>query len=317
MRGNWDHRPLLIYQVEDGLWDYTTKLTGIEAGEFCGQVVVVGDVDQQPEGVTVPMTADTFIGKSDGGVHIDAHNVTAYGTKTYLRHGHHWGNPTACYCVSSAGGYIGEFANAAAAKAYADATYWGVPMWEHIARGYNNGDWRSLYRASFAAHAGKTVNTVALRLYVIETPSLEWKFNIAEELNLFEYHIGTNVLYLAGNYALPGGFQCRSGWSGGKVHRCTDTNWTTASTWNGEGWTDAKISTQLGTLASGAGYRQAELDTAYFQAACNGTADGGGGNEVNLVLEAHSAGDYSQNIKIASSRHGTVGYRPALLVVFS
>jgi len=319
MRGSWQERSLLLYQVEDGIWDYKPKLTGIECGAQCGSIVVTakGAVVQDETEATVLMSADTFIGKSDNGVHIDAHNVTAYGTLTYLRHGHHWGNPTACYCVSSVGGYIGEFANAAAAKAYADATYWGVPMWEHIAKGYNNINWRSLFRASFAAHAGKTVATVKLRLFVMEKPSLEWKFNIAEELNLFEYHIGTNVLYLAGNYALPGGFQYRSGWSGGTVHRCTDKDWTVASTWFGESWTDAKISTQLGTLASGIGYRQAELDTAYFQAACNGEADGGGGNEVNLVLEAHSAGDYSQNIKIASSRHGTVSYRPALLVTFS
>jgi len=319
MRGSWQDRSLLLYQVEDGIWDYKPKLTGIECGAQCGSIVVTakGAVVQDETGATVLMSADTFIGKSDNGVHIDAHNATAYGALTYLRHGHHWGNPTACYCVSSVGGYIGEFANAAAAKAYADATYWGVPMWKHIAKGYNNGDWRSLFRASFAAHAGKTIDTIQLRLFVIEKPSLEWKFNIAEELNLFEYHIGTNVLYLAGNYALPGGFQYRSGWSGGAVHRCTDTNWTTASTWFGEGWTDAKVSTQLGTFGSAAGLIYVPLNKTYFQAACNGTADGGGGNEVNLVLEAHAGGDYSQNIKIASSRHGTVDYRPALLVTFS
>jgi len=305
---------------EDGLWDFVTKLTGIECGTQVGAVTVKAHPDDTPPpGVTVSMIADTFIGKSDNGVHIDAHNVTAYGTLTYTRHGHHWGNPTACYCVSSALPVaIGDHVSEAAAWAYVYATYWGVPMWVHIARGYNNGDWRSLFRASFAAHAGKTVSTVALRLYVIETPSLEWKFNIAYATKLFRYfnlYYGEEQ-YLASNYVLPSNYQNRSGWSGGAVHRCTDTNWTTASTWYGEGWTDAKISTQLGTLASGTGYRQAELDTAYFQAACNGTADGGGGNEVNLVLEAHSAGDYSQNIKIASSRHGTVSYRPALLVTF-
>ena len=321
MRGSWQDRSLLLYQIEDGLWDYTTKLTGIECGAHCGSVVVTakGAVVQDETGATVLMTADTFIGKSDNGVHIDAHNVTAYGTLTYTRHGHHWGNPTAIYCVDSVGQNIGNFPNEAAARVYVDATYWGVPMWEHAAKGYNNINWRSLYRASFAAHAGKTITSVALRLYVIETPSLEWKYTIWPEVYLFKYWNTTIGMYdyLYGIYALPAHVQYRSGWGGGTVHRCTDTDWTTASTWYGEGWTDAKISTQLGTLASGTGLKQVQLDTAYFQAACNGTADGGGGNEVNLVLEAHSAGDYSQNIKIASSRHGTAGYRPALIVTFS
>ena len=56
---------------------------------------------------------------------------------------------------------------------------------------------------------------------------------------------------------------------------------------------------------------------AYLQNACDGTADGGAGDEINLVLEPHSGGNYSENIKIASSRHGTVNYRPALIVAFS
>jgi len=269
---------------------------------------------------TVLMTADTFIGKSDNGVHIDAHNVTAYGALTYLRHGHHYGNPTACYCVPSSPPIgIGDFANEAAARAYVDATYWGVPMWKHIAKGYNNGNWRSLFRASFAAHAGKTIDTIQLRLFVIEKPSLEWKFNMPYGAPLFTYYdvaLG-KISHIYANYALPSGYQCRSGWSGGAIHRCTDTNWTTASTWFGEGWADSNISTQLGTFGSAAGLIYVPLDKTYFQAACNGTADGGGGNEVNLVLEAHAAGDYSQNIKMASSRHGTVGYHPALITVFS
>jgi len=222
-----------------------------------------------------------------------------------------------CYCVSSVGSYIGEFESPEAAKAYADATYWGNPLWIHAGKGWGNINWRSLFRASYAAHAGKTIDTIQMRLFVMEKPSLEWKYNISFELNLFEYHISTNVLYLAGNYALPSDVQYRSGWSGGAVHRCTDTNWTTASTWYGEGWTDSKISTQLGTFGSGTGLIYVPLDTAYFQAACNGEADGEGGNEVNLVLEAHSAGDYTQNIKIASSRHATVNYRPALITAFS
>jgi len=320
MRGQWQERSLLLYQVEDGIWDYVPKLTGIECGAQCGSVVVTAKGASAPDetGATVLMTADTFLGKSDNGVHVDAHNVTAYGALTYLRHGHHWGNPTACYCVPTPPWiHIGEFGSEAAARAYVDATYWGVPMWEHCAKGYNNINWRSLFRASFAAHAGKTVATVKLRLFVMEKPSLEWKFNISYAYTLFVYDIGAHAFYLDGNYALPGGYQCRSGWSGGIIHRCTDTNWTTASTWFGEGWTDDKISTQLGAFGSAAGLIYVSLDKTYFQAACDGTADGGGGNEVNLVLEAHSAGDYSQNIKIASSRHGTVGYRPALLVVFS
>jgi len=321
MRGSWQDRSLLLYQVEDGIWDFKPKLTGIECGAQCGSVVVTakGAVVQDETGATVLMTADTFIGKSDNGVHTDAKNVDAYGTLTYLRHGHHYGNPTACYCVSSIGNYIGSFANEAAARAYLNATYWGVPMWEHIARGYNNGDWRSLFRASFAPHAGKTIDTIQLRLFIIEKPSLEWKFNILYSEAVFTYY--NEALsrwgWLDGNYATPAAYQCRSGWSGGAVHRCTDTNWTVASTWFGEGWTDAKISTQLGTFGSAAGLIYVPLDKTYFQAACNGTADGGGGNEVNLVLEAHSAGDYSENIKVASSRHGTVGYRPALITTFS
>jgi len=320
MRGSWQDRSLLLYQVEDGIWDYKPKLTGIECGAQCGSIVVTakGAVVQDETGATVLMSADTFIGKSDNGVHIDAHNATAYGTKTYLRHGHHWGNPTACYCVPTPPWIrLGAFGSEAAARAYVDATYWGVPMWKHIAKGYNNGDWRSLFRASFAAHAGKTIDTIQLRLFVIEKPSLEWKFNISYANPLFVYNIYDYDFFLDGNYVLPSNYQNRSGWSGGAVHRCTDTDWTTASTWYGEGWTDSKISTQLGTFGSASGLIYVPLDKTYFQAACNGAADGGGGNEVNLVLEAHSAGDYSQNIKIASSRHGTVGYRPALIVTFS
>jgi len=321
MRGSWQDRSLLLYQVEDGIWDYKPKLTGIECGAQCGSVVVTAKGVSAPDetDATVLMSANTFVGKSDGGVHIDAHNVTAYGTLTYLRHGHHYGSQTPIYCVDSVGQNIGNFPNAAAARVYVDATYWGVPMWEHCAKGYGSINWRSLFRASFAAHAGKTIDTVQLRLFVIEKPSLEWKYTIWPDAWLFKYWNTTIEMYdyLSGIYALPAHVQYRSGWSGGAVHRCTDTNWTTASTWFGEGWTDAKVSTQLGTFGSAAGLIYVSLDKTYFQAACDGTADGGGGNEVNLVLEAHSAGDYSQNIKIASSRHGTVGYRPALLVVFS
>jgi len=275
----------------------------------------------EPEGATVLMSANTFVGKSDGGVHIDAHNATSYGSLQYLRHGHCYGNTTACYCVSSSPPIsIGTFANEAAARAYADATYWGVPMWKHIAKGYGNGDWRSLYRASFAAHAGKTVASAQMRLFVIEKPSLEWKFNISQKLEVFTYWIATQGYFLDGYYALPSDYQCRSGWSGGAVHRCTDTNWTTASTWYGEGWTDAKISTQLATFGNSTGLLYVTLNAAglaYLQNACDGSADGGSGDEVNLVLEAHSTGDYSENIKIASSRHATANYRPALIVEFS
>jgi len=321
MRGSWQERSLLLYQVEDGIWDYKPKLTGIECGAQCGSIVVTakGAVVQDETGATVLMTADTFIGKSDNGVHIDAHNVTAYGTLTYLRHGHHYGNPATCFCVPQEPSiYIGEF-TAEDAEVWVAYHYWGVPMWKHIAKGYNNGDWRSLLRASFAAHAGKTIDTVKLRLYVIEKPSLEWKFNISYAELLFRYFDTTYEIfrYLDGYYTLPSGYQCRSGWSGGAVHRCTDKDWTVASSWYGESWADSKISTQLGTFGSAAGLIYVPLDKTYFQAACSGTADGGGGNEVNLVLEAHSAGDYSQNIKIASSRHATVGYRPALIVTFS
>ena len=281
-----------------------------------------GGGGSEPEGATVLMSANTFVGKSDNGVHIDAHNVTAYGTLTYLRHGHHWGNPTACYCVDgTTPQYIGKFANEATARAYVDANDWGVPMWKFIAKGYGNGDWRSLYRASFAAHAGKTIDSIQLRLFVIEKPSLEWKFNIIYKAEAYRWNISPTSYpdyYLNGNCTFLSDYQCRSGWGGGAVHRCTDTNWTTASTWYGEGWTDSKISTQLGTFGSATGLIYVPLDKTYFQAACDGTGDpGGAGNEVNLVLEAHSAGDYSQNIKIASSRHATVNYRPALIVSFS
>jgi len=282
-----------------------------------------GGGGSEPEGATVLMSANTFIGKSDNGVHIDAHNVTSYGSLQYLRHGHHYGDPTACYCVSSALPVdIGDHASEAAAWAYVYATYWGVPMWKHIAKGYNNGDWRSLYRASFAAHAGKTVASAQMRLFVMEKPSLEWKFNIAYATKLFRYfnlYYGEEQ-YLASNYVLPPNYQNRSGWNGGAVHRCTDTNWTTASTWYGEGWTDSKISTSLATFGSSAGLLYVTLNAAglaYLQNACDGTADGGAGDEINLVLEPHSGGNYSENIKIASSRHGTVNYRPALIVAFS
>jgi len=225
-----------------------------------------------------------------------------------------------CYCVTTPPPVdIGDHVSEAAAWAYVYATYWGNPLWIHAGKGWGNINWRSLFRASFAAHAGKTIDTIQLRLFVIEKPSLEWKYNIKYATKLFRYfnlYYGEEQ-YLASNYALPSDIQYRSGWSGGAVHRCTDTNWTTASTWYGEGWTDSKVSTQLGTFGSGTGLIYVPLDKTYFQAACDGTADGGGGNEVNLVLEAHSAGDYSQNIKIASSRHATVNYRPALIVAFS
>ena len=50
-----------------------------------------------------------------------------------------------------------------------------------------------------------------------------------------------------------------------------------------------------------------------FQNAANGSGDPGGtGNYVNLVLQAHSSGDYTEAIRIGSSR-GSYGAQAVIV----
>jgi len=146
MRGPWSERSLLVYQMEDGLWDMTPKLTGIESGVQLGSVVVIGGQgDPIEEETEVSASLDTFIGSTQtycsGTPYTDGNNGASYGGKAYLRHGHWHGDRSICF----------------------------NPLDIHL--GYGDINWRALARFPFAALAGATIISVESEL-VIQVPSM-------------------------------------------------------------------------------------------------------------------------------------------------
>jgi len=143
MRGQWNERPLLLYQVEGGLWDYVPKLTGIECGAQCGAVTVAaGAADPVETEVVINASLDSFIGSTEswtGGIYpyTDGNDNAGYGTLGYQRHGHWYG-------------YVGLGS---------------------INLGRGNINWRLLGRFPFAGWAGRTIVSVESEL-VVEVPSM-------------------------------------------------------------------------------------------------------------------------------------------------
>jgi len=151
MRGQWNERPLLLYQMEDGLWDYTTKLTGIECGAQCGAVTVAaGAGDPVETEVTVNASLDSFIGSTGtwcGGSapYTDGNDNAGYGALGYQRHGHWYAYYTVCI-----GAGLG---------------------WENI-------NWRLLGRFPFAGWAGRTIVS-ASSVFTIEVPSMVYHYDVS------------------------------------------------------------------------------------------------------------------------------------------
>ena len=143
MRGQWQERPLLLYQVEDGIWDYKPKLTGIESGVQIGSIVVeAGAGDPIETEVEISASLDGFIGSTESwtdGIYpyTDGNDNAGYGTLNYQRHGHWYG-------------YVGLGS---------------------INLGRGNINWRLLGRFPFAGWAGRTIISVESEL-VIEVPSM-------------------------------------------------------------------------------------------------------------------------------------------------
>ena len=152
MRGQWNERPLLLYQVEDGTWDYSPKLTGIECGAQCGSVVVTGGAGDPIETeVVVNASLDSFIGSTEtwcGGTtpYTDGNDNAGYGTLGYQRHGHWYGYITIC---------AGPDYNL----------------------GYGDINWRAPGRFPFAGWAGRTIISVESEL-VIEVPSMIYHWDV-------------------------------------------------------------------------------------------------------------------------------------------
>ena len=143
MRGQWNERPLLLYQMEDGLWDYVPKLTGIECGAQCGAVTVAaGAGDPIETEVVVNASLDSFIGSTEtwcsGNPYTDGNDNAGYGTLSYQRHGHWYAYPYVCVIANL---------------------------------GLYNINWRVLGRFPFAGWAGRTIISVESEL-VVEVPSM-------------------------------------------------------------------------------------------------------------------------------------------------
>jgi len=132
---------------EDGLWDFVTKLTGIECGAQCGSVVVTGGAGDPIETeVVVNASLDSFIGSTETwaySIHpyTDGNDNAGYGTLGYQRHGH----------------------------------WYGYLLIAELNLGYNNINWRLLGRFPFAGWAGRTIVSVSSEL-VIEVPSMVYSY---------------------------------------------------------------------------------------------------------------------------------------------
>lgn len=284
--------------------------------------VVVEEGASEPTGETLVASVSTFVGEtgtwcgSNG--HTDAKGTSSYGTQDYLRHGHHYGQTGTAHCVDHSPPCVPYESDAN--DEHNNLGVKQVPLCGWNSLGYSNVNWRSLLRYSFSGWAGRTIVSASVRLYVIQAPSLIWGYTINEEVVAYYPSPQCNNQVTC-DFARSNADIWRSGWSGSTLHRCTETAFTTSSTWQGLSWSDGTdISTNLGTLGSGTGLKYVTLNAAgiaYLQDAVNGSADGGSGDEVNLTLGAFGAGDSTKSIKIASTRHSNADWKPALIITYT
>jgi len=260
----WQNRQLLIFQIEDGIWDFVPKVMGIECGAQCGAVTVAaGAGDPIETEVVVNASLDSFIGSTSiwcGGTtpYNDGNDNAGYGTLGYQRHGH-W---------------------------YADA---GICVFLVPGLGYENINWRLLGRFPFAGWAGRTIISVESEL-VIEVPSMVYSTGYAD---------GVFPKYKQ-NWNGGAIHRCLiTDWDNGDTYNGIRAP-LSPGRWND----GTCVGAELGTLASGAGTKSVIFNAAgiaYVQAAASGTGDpGGAGTNINLTLQGMANGQYWSACKITS-----------------